>query len=436
MTVASLQRKLTLLLGQLQNPFRLVLNTALVFAGTGLLKIANAAIFVFVTHRLATTLAGQYSTATTLVAIMLNLALFGLDEVLVREMPGHPRPLELFINLLVTRVLLALFWVTTTNVALYTIEFYPPSLMSLVGLLSIGQIGDAIWLLCQALFTSFGRSRYIVSVAAVTSVLRVVAGGWLIYQDVGIQRLVLLVSLTNVFGSMLALWLAVHRVFRVRFRDLLQWFTQAHLIRDTLNRIRTGGNFFLITVVVILEFQIDIILLSKLGTSEDVAIYSSAQTLMIGAWLLPQAFRAIIYRELAQAYHFSLVQLKRHTFRLIQTAFWFGGGVSLVLALASPFLINVIYPPNYARSAVVLQILAAPLLVAFISAPISRALLTMRKESVALICLSISLLTNIIFNSILIPSFGPLGSATARAISTLVFLLVSFAGLLMSFRRA
>ena len=162
-------------------------------------------------------------------------------------------------------------------------------------------------LLCQAFFISRGRVKLVLVTATAISLARIVVRA---ARD-GLARPVLspdgAICRTSLAGGVLAAWFAQDRILRIPSTDLLKMVN----VPFAMQWVKRSGSFFWISVFVMVEFQIDVILLSILRTSVDVAFYSAALTIIIAAWIVPQAYRTVIYPQMAQALRRSLAEFWR-----------------------------------------------------------------------------------------------------------------------------
>jgi O-antigen/teichoic acid export membrane protein len=158
----------------------------------------------------------------------------------------------------------------------------------------------------------------------------------------------------------------------------------------------------------------------------EVAYYSSAQMLMIAAWLMPQAYRAVIYPRLSAALNISFERFWDFYRTVLRLALLLGVIVSVGIALLSPIIVNLLYPADYLVSVTILQYLTIPLFCAFLSVPSTRAMLALHKESIAAIIAGVSMVVNIAANLILIPEYSMLGAAWAKAISGILLTILSY----------
>jgi O-antigen/teichoic acid export membrane protein len=366
--------------------------------------------------------AGYYSTATTLAVIALNVGLFGLDEILIREAVHRDTFDRVYANFLFARIALTALSIVVLDALLLASRVYPPQLTFIIVLLTIGQVGEGVLMLSQALNVAFLRTDLVWWVAVSISGLRVAIGLGLMRLGGGLVELILMLVVTGSVGGLFAVWLGLREVLHLRPIVLLRLIDLPYL----WGWLRRSGSFLAISLLAIVEFQIDVVLLSILRAPADVALYSSAQIIMIAAWILPQAYRAVIYPRLTHALAKSLAAFWGFFRTSFKLALVVGGCVAIGLAWSAGLVIGFLYPDDYQTSVLVLQILSLPLFFAFLSAVSSRALLTLHKERVAAMMLGLSVIANVGFNLLLIPPLGSVGAAIARVISGGLFCVVTF----------
>ena len=407
---------------------RSLLSDALIVSiSNGILKASNAVIFILIVRTLGKTVAGQFSITTSYVAIALGLALLGLDEILIREAHQQEDTTILFMNFLAARIGLILLSILLLALFLVISRLYEPSLNALILLFACGQIGDGVLLLCQALFIAQDRTNLVLLISASISFVRILAALAIVALGGGLAHLFLLYVVTSYGGAGVALWLAKDRIFRASRDQLLGFVNRSYITQ----RIKQSFSFFWINLFVLLEFQMDIVLLSILGSVSDVALYSSALTIFTALWIAPQAYRTSLYVRLAKAYQHTRSGFWRFLRRSTLGSLGLGAAAGMLLAASAPLLFQLLYPTGYNSGIVVLRVLSIQLLIAFANAPGTRGLLTLHKERLAAILTALAMVLNLAANLFLIPRYGPLGAAWAKVTSAAAFYVLTYMTLIL-----
>ena len=231
-------------------------NTLVVFLSNGILKASNAVLFVLVVNGLGKDAAGRFSITTTYVAIALNLALIGLDEILIREAARRQDHDRLFANFLAIRVTLSIFSALILDLFLVLSGLYNPALTWLIVLFSFGLVGDGVLLLCQAFFISRARVRFVLVTVTAISLVRIVSGLFVMALHGQLYQLMALFVVTSLAGGVLAVWFARECILRISPAELLRMVD----VHEAVRWVRRSGSFFWISVFVMVEFQVDVIL--------------------------------------------------------------------------------------------------------------------------------------------------------------------------------
>lgn len=170
-----------------------------------------------------------------------------------------------------------------------------------------------------------------------------------------------------------------------------------------------------VTMVVVLlisvNYRIDVVMLKNLSSSYETGIYSVAGTISNLFLLVPDAFKEVLFGDSAKG------QFKKSTKKSIITSI----GISTIILLAffvfGRWALNIFYGEEYAPSYMLTIILwfgTIPLTLFKILQPIYIAI---GQQKVAALYLTLSAVTNIIVNWLLIPSLGGTGAALATVTS-------------------
>lgn len=407
----------------------LLSDALLISISNSILKASNAITFIIIVHALGKTVAGQFSITTSYVAVALGLALLGLDEILIREAKHQEGAVVLFMNFLVARIGLTLLSTCLLIIFLWTSRVYDSHLRALILLYACGQIGDGILILSQTLFVTQNRTNFVLLTSTCISTIRILASLFIVKLGGKLNDLFLSYVITSYAGAGLAFWIVRRYIFHASLGSLFGFVNFSYIVL----RVKQSLSFFWINLFVLLEFQMDVILLSVLGTVSDVALYSSALTIFTAVWIIPQAYRTALYVQLAKAFQQSRLYFWRLFRRSVLASFGLGVIAGLLLAVLAPLLFQTLYPADYDLGIPALRILAIQLLIAFANAPGTRALLTLRLERLGAVLTALSLVLNVVANLILIPHYGPLGAAGAKAISGAVFYALTHIALLLAY---
>jgi O-antigen/teichoic acid export membrane protein len=173
-----------------------------------------------------------------------------------------------------------------------------------------------------------------------------------------------------------------------------------------------------------LYFRIDVYFLERLHGVEAVGVYNAAFRLVDAVRLFPAAGLAVVYPKLCAA---TTLQPLLHVSLLLFTA---GTVVAAVLfTVASPLLV-LIYGGSFEGGGPALQVLSLSVPFFFVNYALTHQLIAWDRQHAYLRVAVTALATNVVFNSVLIPS----GAMTGAAYSTLITEAVVFVGCVLALR--
>lgn len=190
--------------------------------------------------------------------------------------------------------------------------------------------------------------------------------------------------------------------------------------------IKQSWPFFLSSIVDLIAFKIDIIMLSEMKGNADIGYYSAAYKLLEALMFIPGVFSASIYPIISRFYvssHESLKTISKKSFQYLLI-------ISLPIAVGTTLLadqiIFTIYKGNYAQSIIALQILIWTVPVIFLSYTFGTILASMNKQVLSLKINIFGMFLNIIVNLLLIPKYSFVGAAIATVLTSLFTLICLF----------
>ena len=235
--------------------------------------------------------------------------------------------------------------------------------------------------------------------------------------DLGFYALVATLPAGALAAGLVAFALS-RRFWRLNLRA--GWSRTLPLLRDALP-------LGVVSILGLLHFKVDSLMLSVLRPAEDLGIYAVAYRFLEQALILPGLFLAALFPILTR----SVLKREPEGEALVRRAFNVLLLVALplaiaVFALADP-LVRLLAGEAFADSARPLQILVPALVLAFANAPFATLLIALNRRA-ALIGASLTgLALNVGLNAWAIPAYGYTGAAVTTVVSELVGFVLIFA---------
>lgn len=382
-------------------------------------KSATAIMFILIARHSGSADAGLYALGVTYTLLILAL-LTGLEELLIREVS---RQLHLSKRYLVNYLALRLALTTLLYLALVAgltpILHYPPHVTRIVRLMALSAFPDGIAAVGQAICLAHGRLRLPAFSAFISTALKISGGMWLLVSTSSLEAIAVMQIAGSGLNAVTILAWSTHILSQGKGDWRLSW-------QFCRRELRLLSPFVLMGVASAVEYQADVIILSVVRDETSVAWYRAATTILLSLALLAAAFRAAIYPLMTRVASQSLVRLKliyeRSVFYLLMAVLPMAAGISLVARQ----LLFVLYGPGFEASVPVLRVIIWALVFIFLAVPNTRVLLALDRQRWASAFISVSVLTNVLLNVLLTPTYGETGAAVARLASTTLYVAMSF----------
>ena len=155
--------------------------------------------------------------------------------------------------------------------------------------------------------------------------------------------------------------------------------------------------------------------------------YEAANTLLVTLSVFPYAFGRAIFPLMARSAAESAQRVDTVYFSSMRLMIVLGLGTAVGVVCGAPLFVPALYGPAFLPAVAATQILAWTLLMIFITVPHARLLLAKFQQREAAVFLAASMATDVLLNLALVPGWGIIGTALARAGAATVFFMLNFA---------
>ena len=183
-----------------------------------------------------------------------------------------------------------------------------------------------------------------------------------------------------------------------------------------IKQLLTLGVMYSFTFFIVqLNYRIDILLLEKLSTINEVGIYSLGIHIAEQLWQIPMAISIVLFSRTANISDHKL--MTKSTLSLVRISTALVLFLSVLLIFTAPTIIPLIFGNDFIRSAEILNYILPGIVFLVIFRVLSGQLAGMGKPYLAAYAFAPALLVNIILNLLWIPEYGGKGAALASDIS-------------------
>lgn len=385
-------------------------NTAVLLAGY---FISYALRFIYVAalaRYIGATGLGQIATAAALAGLAILLVNFGLDTLIVRDVAGSPgKASKYFTNVAFVRFLLSLFFAIALA-AVVSLSNYPYETQVVIVLYGCMYVLDAFSSIARSIFNAFQRMEFSSGIDLARDLLNIgfsLLGIWMGWSLVAIVAVSAGASLIKLIISLVAM---LRRFIRPQFKIDLPLCGQL---------LSTAIPFAVLLAISVASTQMGTVILSWVGTAENVGIYAAAAMPISMLMMLPNMFMESLlpaFSDLHKNSPGSLARSYHHSCKaMLIVGFPLGAGTILV----SQYVIPLVFGPGFGKAVPVINILAVQLMtmVGYVNGAFLNA--TNRQKLFATLRAAMTVLS-IILSFILIPIYSYVGAALAVAIPSLV----------------
>ena len=179
--------------------------------------------------------------------------------------------------------------------------------------------------------------------------------------------------------------------------------------------LRLGVLFSIAFFFIQLNFRIDILLLQKLSSEQEVGIYSLGAHVAELLWQIPMAISIVVFSRTANVEETEI--MNKHTGKLLRITFLLAIMVAATIFLTAPFIIPFVFGSDFYDSIRIIQVILPGIILIVIYRILSGHLAGLGKPQVTIYIFAPALLVNIILNLLWIPEYGGQGAAWATNIS-------------------
>lgn len=394
-------------------------SSYLLLAQTGT-KILSFFYTFYLAKQLGVVAFGNYSVALSYFSVLSAVVDLGISRYMIREVAKDENKfIPLFINSLLIRLIFSVALVGVFGIALFISDpDKTRSLLSLVAAFTI--IPQAIGLTIDAALIVKNRFKYSALGILVLNISTIVLGVYLTWIGAGALGALLAIVVGHILYMLCTIFFLLYST-----NDLGQLFSQIRPV--TVRTIIKGSLLYgVMSMLGLIYFKVDTLLLSYLKGSFDAGVYSAAYRFLEGIVFIPAAFETAFFPAMSK------VQSKgKLDFVLYVKSLGFLGLISLPFMvsfwLLIPWLIGVYLGPGYQQSIDIVSILAWAVPFIFVLAAQGAVLLSSEKKLLLLVGVSVfNLLVNIIGNLIFIPQYGVYAAAWMTVLSQFLAFVIYF----------
>lgn len=368
-------------------------------------KIASFFYTFFLARQLGVVEFGNYSVALSYFSVLSAVVDLGVSRFMIREVSkDSTRFLSLFVNSLVIRLVFSISLVFVFGLLLFITD--PDKgrfMLSLIAAFTI--IPQSVGLTFDAALIVKNKFKFSALGILILNISTIILGIWLVLNGVGATG-----ALVAVVTGHILYMVGVVFSLLISTNDLKN--LASHIQKNTIKNIVKGSLLYgVMSMLGLIYFKVDTLLLAYLNGSFDAGVYSAAYRFLEGIIFIPAAFETAFFP----------VMSKLHSSRTFNFKLYLQS-IGVLTLLSMPFVLSFWYvvpwlitnylQADYQLSIAVVGILAWAVPFIFILAAQGAVLLSSEKYLRILLGVSLfNLLINIVGNLIFIPLYGVYAAA-------------------------
>jgi O-antigen/teichoic acid export membrane protein len=361
---------------------------------------------------------GILNFALALAAILGVIADLGLSSLSIRDLARNKELTSKYIGT-ISLIKLALIIPTFGLIVLVSnLMGYPRQTSIVIQFIALSVICSSLSAIFNSVFQAYEKMEYVSLGRIISSVLMFASIIIAINRGFDVIGLSSLYLGASIFVLIYSIFLYKRRKFGT-FELVSNWAFFRNLAVASLP-------FFLASMIDIISFKIDIVMLSSMKGDAVVGLYSAAFRLMEILMFIPTTFIGSIYPVIS-IFHMSSQKSLSIVYRksikyLIAISFPIAAGTTII----ANKIIYIIYNYNYANSSLILQILIWNIPSLFLSYLFGIILASTNKQKLVFRISLISIAINVSSNLILIPKYSLIGASYATLITSISTLLLLY----------
>jgi PST family polysaccharide transporter len=394
------------------------------FANTGWMLLGRILTFIisfftiaFVARYLGPENLGKLSYAQSFVAIFSMFASLGIDQIVYRDLVSHPeREGEILGTAIVTKFIFGIATFVLTVSVGYLINDEPLltwliALCALTFILQpVGTVGHVFGARVLSKYTTLSS----LFIAIVIPILKLL----IISLDQGILYFAVIVAVEGLLNSLCNYALYRYILSRSWRTWQIRFATFRSLIIDAWPLMFVGITGYLYV-------RIDQVMLLHYIDSTTVGLYEAAVRLTDPLGFLPGIVMGSLFPALINARKSNLFEYRRRLRSLAILSLSTSGTLALLMFIAAPYLIGILYGPAFSDSVLILRIYVWSTVGTIATMLMYNYFIAEGKTYLQLMYTALGAFTNVILNFLLIPLWGAPGAAVATLL-TVIMIIASF----------
>ncbi|MFA6520723.1 MAG: flippase [Candidatus Paceibacterota bacterium] len=387
----------------------IVKNTFWLFLSETSGRLLKMGLIVYAARVLGASGWGLFSYAISVASLLTMFADIGISDLVLREITQKKDGHKTFIS---TALLLkVIVLVISTFLVIFVSPFisHIPQANSLFFLVALILFFDSMRELGLSINRASEKMERDMVVKVATNASIFILGVLLLKMQLSPKSIALAYAIGSAIG-----FITVAILIRKELRDLLAKVD----LRIFKTIIKTTWPFVFITLIGVIMGNIDIYMLGIWKNAGEIGLYSSVQRIQQFIMILPSTIAVAVFPLMSRLVNVDKQQFRVLLEKTLSMILLMGIPVAIGGILLADQIILKVFGQDYVGAIPIFQVLMLMLLISFPLVLLSNAIFAHNKQRNLAPAYTFGIIANVIFNLLLIPKFGAVGSAVATLVST------------------
>lgn len=395
---------------------RVARNTGIIMGGELIFRLISLVVIIYLAKYLGTVGFGKYSFVFAYLAFFGVITDLGLQNILVREMSRDASIAPKLIgNAYFIRLMLTVLGVVLSMIVISFMS-YPADTTTYVYIAAFSLLFMSFSDFYATIFQANLKMEYQEIAKLAFKIISVSLIFWIIFSQGTLMQVMIALVFSEMVKTSLS-YIFSRKFVRPQFEiDFELW---KYLFKEALP-------IALASVIFIIYFRIDVIMLSLMIGDAPVGIYSAAYKLSEPLFLIPTALMTSMFPVMSVSFKSSeerLIRIYRLCVRYLLIIIL---PIAIGTTLIADKFILLIYGAEFAGSATALQIMIWALLFSSVGTVLTNLLISIGEQKLYTSSMVLCAIANVTLNFILIPLMSYNGAAIATVATNIVLFLANF----------
>lgn len=351
---------------------------------------------------------GKYTLVLTFITFSYIITDWGLSTLTIRDVAREPSETRTYIvHTTILRLVFGIIWYLIL-MGLILLLSYPIEILSLTSIAGLSILTNNILGGFNAIFSAHEK-MYIPSIMGIIfSTLFLLFGIISLWLGLGLIGLMLTIVVLSMANTILTGWLLKGSLLPIRFSLDYPFYRKL---------IKSATPYAILSILSIIYFRIDSIMLSKLKTMEAVGLYNAGYKIVESLMFIPISLMGAYFPRMSKEARYSPSHLRRSYFRTTGLLLTFIIPVAIITTIFAKDIIIVLFGKEFLPTKNALRILIWAVVVMYINAPIGNILYSSDRLFGFIPYAILNTLLNIILNFISIPRWSYIGASFTTLIT-------------------